>query len=580
MNNPFIRASIRVKIFGIVASLLGLLGGVACSSHQRLSRIQADIHNLAEYVFPITDIMGEVNVHTLEQQVQFEHILKLYAIDPPATEQIQPEHQQFQAQSNQLEQFIVEAISLAQQAVAHVAATDTDEPTFSQLQTRLQHVQRQYQHIQELALEILQNLPSRSQAGASRALASQLAAQADLNQELESILIELEQLTLQTAQLSKEHQQVALQNSVFITGIAIILGLVYASAVTLGIVHPVRYLTQQVQHIHTGTLQNPLMVKSRDEVGRLSTTFNHLLQEIQQKEHLKEIFGKYVDPRIVAQLEDTGKALLTTGEKQVVTVLMSDIEGIRTMTQTLSPESLVDVINQYLSLLAPCISERQGFVEFVDTVIKGFWSPPFISPAEHAQLACEAALAQVSKSNSLRQLLSQVSVSSADSSMINLRIGLATGPLILGNIGPTWAMNYTVIGDIVNTAARLKRVAKHYGVQIILTEATQQQVEQTMITRELGLVQVVGKDEILRVYELLAPKADSHPKLTQLCQTFAQGLMAYRQQHWLQAQTHFAKCLQLQPNDGPAQNYLQWIQAQRDQPLPADWQGIQKLTQK
>lgn len=394
------------------------------------------------------------------------------------------------------------------------------------------------------------------------------------------MLAKLGRYTVAMVQVSERHQQNVLRSGLLVTGGALILGMMCASIVTLRIVHPLRHLTSQVQQFQQGQSLEPFTVRSNDEVGQLNGTFNHMLAELAHKEKLKELFGKYVDPRVVAQHEEQGKALQTTGEKQIVTVIMSDIDGFQPIAESLSPEKQVDVINLYLELLSPSVSEQQGFLEFVDTVMKGFWAPPFVSKTDHAYLACEAALDQLSKLQELRHLLRQATGTTSELSAVNLHIGIATGPLLLANMGPEWATMYTVLGDTVNTAARLQGVARQMGIPILLLEETQQQVREMMVCREIGLVQVVGKDDKLRVFELLGHQGQLNVEQLAWAETFKQGLDAYHQQAWDQANEYFATCLQRQPEDHPTQRYLHSIQELRDQRLPSDWDGVWQLTQK
>ncbi|MGK7873465.1 MAG: adenylate/guanylate cyclase domain-containing protein [Xenococcaceae cyanobacterium] len=580
MSNKRIRVQISFKIFGIALSLLGVLGLVAYISHQQLRRVREEVQDLAEYIIPITNFVYEVNTHALEGEVHFERILKLYEIEPLNTELIEREKQLFEKRSELVNEEIAQAIALAQKGLSN-ASTQANRQELSKIEPILERIEREHQDFHEHGVDIFKRLENSEPNDAIHKLEIQLEEEEDhLNQEMETILTELGEYTVRAAKLSQRHQQNVLRNGFLISSGAIVLGLFYASLVTLEIVRPLRYLTRRIRGIQTGESEDPLEVKSGDEIGLLTVTFNEMLAEIDQKEELKKIFGKYIDPRIVAGLEDGGKSLPTKGEKQIVTVLMSDIEGFDPIAQTLVPEQLVKVINQYLGLLSTSVLDKKGFIEFVDTVIKGFWAQPFVSETEHAQLACEAALDQVAKLDQLRQTLSQTIGPNADISKIELRIGLATGPLILGNLGPKWSMVYTVMGDTVNTAARLKGAAKQYDVRIIMLQETQELVEQMMETRELGLIQVVGKDEKLRVYELLGRKDELSPNLAELNTTFAKGLELYRQQNWDQAQKYFEACLQLQPNDSPSHRYLQWIQELRDQTLPTDWDGVWKLTKK
>ncbi len=579
-NWPQISIPIGLKIFGIAASLLGLLILVALNSHQRLRQLQREVFDLAEYIIPIANRVDEVDTQALEQEVHLERILKLYEASPLDEERIAQERQLFEQRGRQVDIDIAAAIALSLEAIDR-AAIQANREELAWLEPQLEKIEQEHQEFHNHAVTLLQRLESGERGGSLYALELRIEAEEDhLNQEVEAILNELGGYTIQMAQLSERHQREVLRNGLLSTGGAVALGMVYASGVTLSIVGPLQHLTQQVQRLRHGKTLEPLVVQSNDEVGLLNTAFNHMLGELEHKEKLKELFGKYVDPRVVAQHEQRGKALQTTGEKQIVTVLMSDIAGFQPISNGLPPEKQLEVINLYLGLLSTSVAEQQGFTEFVDTMIKGFWAPPFVEETVHAHCACEAALSQISKLQELRRQLKQAADTASDLSDVDLHIGLATGPLILANMGPEWATSYTVLGDTVNTAARLKGVAKQFGVSILLLEDTQQQVQSTMATRELGLVQVVGKNDSLRIFELLGRHGQLSVEQVKWNELFSQGLAAYRQRDWGQAEEKFAACLQVSPQDKPTQKYLQASLELRDQALPPDWDGVWRLTKK
>ncbi|MBE9128763.1 MULTISPECIES: adenylate/guanylate cyclase domain-containing protein [unclassified Coleofasciculus] len=163
---------------------------------------------------------------------------------------------------------------------------------------------------------------------------------------------------------------------------------------------------------------------------------------------------------------------------------------------------------------------------------------------------------------------------------LGLHIGIATGFLVVGNMGSESAKSYTVMGDTVNTASRLKGVSKQYGVQIILTEETRNMAVKGLEFREIDWVQVVGKQEPLRIYELLGRKKKLNSEMITLRNFFEQGLNAYRQQNWNLAQKCFEHCLQIYPSDRPTQLYLERLQTLRENPSPQNWDGVWRLTKK
>ena len=161
-----------------------------------------------------------------------------------------------------------------------------------------------------------------------------------------------------------------------------------------------------------------------------------------------------------------------------------------------------------------------------------------------------------------------------------VRMGLATGEVVIGTIGSDITKSYTVIGDVVNIASRLEGVNKADGTQIIIEEATYRFAQNAIEVRELDLLTVVGKNEPLRVYELVSRAGERTPELAELHEIFAAGLTAYRAQDWQTATLRFAECLARKADDGPSRIFQYRVQILRATPPPPDWDGVWRHTEK
>jgi adenylate cyclase len=173
-----------------------------------------------------------------------------------------------------------------------------------------------------------------------------------------------------------------------------------------------------------------------------------------------------------------------------------------------------------------------------------------------------------------------VETTSGDEVALDLRIGLATGSLVVGNMGSEQAKSYTVMDDTVNIASRLKGANKVYGTRIFISEESHRLAAVSMETREVDLIRVVGKDEPLRIYELMGGKEEIDPANTELRDAFQEGLAAYRRQDWDQALGHFGRCAENRADDGPTAVYLDRVRALRADPPPGDWDGVWDMTRK
>ena len=159
-------------------------------------------------------------------------------------------------------------------------------------------------------------------------------------------------------------------------------------------------------------------------------------------------------------------------------------------------------------------------------------------------------------------------------------MGLATGDLVVGTIGAPNARSFTVIGDTVNLASRLEGANNSYGTSILVDEGTFQLAQNDVEGREIDFLTVLGKVEPVRVYEIMAPAGALSPVQQELRDLYAEGVAAYRARDWERSEQHFAQCLAVAPNDGPASVFRRRIEGLSSQTLPPDWNGVWQLTDK
>src|SRR5262245_40838392 len=181
-----------------------------------------------------------------------------------------------------------------------------------------------------------------------------------------------------------------------------------------------------------------------------------------------------------------------------------------------------------------------------------FWTPPFSPGDQHAPDASLAALLQQEAIDAFRRELPQLLGLRRNVPDFRVRMGIATGEVVIGTIGSAMAQSYTVIGDIVNTASRLEGINKLYGTGIAVAEDTYRLAQQAVEVRELDFVTVVGKTEPTRIFELLGRAGEIAPDVIELRGLFAEGLAAYRERDWDLAAQRFQDCRKLAPDDGPS----------------------------
>jgi adenylate cyclase len=264
-----------------------------------------------------------------------------------------------------------------------------------------------------------------------------------------------------------------------------------------------------------------------------------------------------------------------------MTVFFSDLEGFTSLGERLTPDGIVKLLNQYFTLMSEPIREFHGIIDkYIGDAIMAFWGPPFTDGAEHASLACLSALEQYKKLSTFRQMLPDIMGLRKDLPTINLRMGMATGDVIVGNIGSEYSKGYTVIGDTVNLASRLEGVNKEYGTQMLISEETWKMAQDAIETREVDCIQVAGKSEPVRIFELLERKGQLNDHARSLKEHFAEGLASYRNQSWDLAEAQFNECLKINPADRPSKLFIARLRHFREHPLSPDWDGVWRFQQK
>lgn len=300
----------------------------------------------------------------------------------------------------------------------------------------------------------------------------------------------------------------------------------------------------------------------------VAITAYRYLSEAKQKRFIKDAFSTYLAPSVVSQLIQSPDKLVLGGEKRVITALFSDVQGFTSISEKLTPHELVELLNEFLTEMTDVILDHEGTVDkFVgDAIIAFFGAPnPLVNQAEVACRAC------VDMQKRLARLRAKWETEHRPE--LKMRIGMCTGPAVVGNMGSKSRMDYTMMGDTVNTAARLEGVNKVYGTFTMVAATTFDKVGDGVVGREIDAIIVFGKKEPVKVYELVGYPEDIDQQLRTTLDSYAQGLNAYRQQDWNRAIIFFNQALETTPNDGPSQTLLARCNQYKLDPPAADWNG-------
>ena len=561
------RFNVGQKILSIAVVTLALMLVVALYSIRLIDNIADDLASISSKQIPVAEGIARIEVHILEQAVFLERLQLLTEEERGAPETIEEQRNHYALRG----QAVVRELAGAR----YLLETELDDDlgrhalrTIEVMTTDLGEIENEYRELRgqgDALLDAVENNDHQSFL--------ELLEEFDLRQDrtAESIATlrrHAEDLVNRAvADADRDEQALLITNSV-LTAIAALLGFGFSIVVTRALVGAVRNLVAGTEAVEAGDLDVEIDIISRDEVGQLTGSFNSMVDGLRLKERIKDTFGKYMDPRIVTNLlEDPGFAE-SGGERREMTVMFIDLKGFVAISEHFAADDLVRMINRFFSHMTEAVSGKAGVVDkFMGDGVMAYWGPPFTSPDEHARLACDAALAALDHLATFRTELAGEIGPKAAKLDIDLRIGIATGDMVVGTIGSPASRSFTVMGDTVNLGSRLEAANKAYGTRVMISERTRE-LAGNIGMRELDLIRVKGKAEPTRVYELRSRHVDATAK------RFQEGLAAYRVQDWDAAETAFETCLEIDPADGLPTVYLARIAQLRQSPPPSDWDGV------
>ena len=298
----------------------------------------------------------------------------------------------------------------------------------------------------------------------------------------------------------------------------------------------------------------------------LNTLYQYRLAE-KERAHVRRALKGYISSQVMDEIMKDPDNLELGGRQVEATVLFSDIAGFSKISEKTTPKELFSMLNDYFTQMGDVIMRREGMInKYIGDAVMAIWNTP-LANENHAALACHAALEMKRIVDGLRPL--------------QARIGINTGPMVAGNLGHIERMEYTVIGDAVNLASRLEGANKPFGTAIMISESTEEMVRGQFLLRLLDRIRVIGKQQPVRVYEVLAGADDAVPdELHEMLRSFDRIAESYGERDWEGACARAEKHLELFPEDKVVRVYLDRCRQFTTEPPPADWDGVYALKSK
>jgi class 3 adenylate cyclase len=572
--------SIRRKIVGIALGLVVLMIVTSILSTLMANRVGHLLDELTNKYVPAYGDLARAHVRSLEGALALRQMVIAKMQTPPDDVAFAKRMQIYRTKDAE----VAEEAEAARKLIGSIiedTSTPSDNVALALIDGRIEAAVTDVRRLlTEENRQLISQLEAHDFSEVQRSLQRTDALRDQFNQRIDEIRAGMLAQVHASAATVIVNQQRAIWITIVVTAIAAILGLLFAGLVGGGITRPVRLLLQGTRDVEAGQLDRSIDVVTRDEIGQLTAAFNRMVGQLRQKEEMRRTFGRYIDPRVAEGLINQSAAA-TEGQRQTMTVMFCDMKGFTRLSEGVTPQGLVKVMNRYLSTMSEPIRARQGIIDkYIGDAIMAYWGPPFAGEADEARLACLAAIDMMDRIGGLRKELPELLGVRTIPTECDLRIGIATGEALVGSIGSEFMMSFTVMGDTVNLASRLESANKFYGTRCLVSQATIAAADQAVEAREIDRLVVAGQTRPQVVFEIMGRAGELSAEQIALRARYSDGLAAFRARHWDEATSALKAALAAAPGDGPCMVLLARAERLRDNPPSVDWDGSWHLDQK
>jgi adenylate cyclase len=576
-----IRQSIKRQIVGIAVGLIILMVITSTVSMVLSSKVAHYLDELTSKYVQTYGHLSRMNVRSVEQALAVRQMAIAKMQSPPDDAAYAERRKIYEAKGIDVGQEADDARKLINEIIDDVT-TVSDDAILARIDSRIESVNKDTRrYLDEENERLFRIFESRDFEAMRTGLARVDALRSDLNQKIDAIRSDMLREVRADAIVTMRNQQRTIFVSAIVTGLAAILGLVVSILVSTGITRPVRRLLDGTRAVEAGHLDGSISVTTRDEIGQLTGAFNRMVEQLRHNERVRETFGKYIDPRVVEGLINRPALTAADGQRRVMTVLFCDMKGFTSLSEGMTPQGLVKVMNHYLSTISGPIRIHRGIIDkYIGDAVMAYWGPPFTDDGDQARFACLAAIEMIEHIATFRMEIPELLGVRQVPSECDIRIGIATGEVLVGSIGSEFMMSYTVMGDAVNMASRLEAANKVYGSRSLVSKATAVAAGPEVEVREIDRLVLAGQAALQQVFEIMGRKDELSSEQILLRTRYAEGLVAYRARNWDEASTAFDAALKAVPGDGPAMTLAARVNSFRSDPPADGWDGAWRLDHK
>ncbi|WP_000205852.1 adenylate/guanylate cyclase domain-containing protein [Leptospira interrogans] len=371
------------------------------------------------------------------------------------------------------------------------------------------------------------------------------------------------------------------KNSAVATALLIcVASLIFAILISGFVVQKIKRIIFHAKAVGQGNLEVQFEQGGKDELGTLTIALNSMVTGLKEREKIKNILGTMIDPVVVKEAM-VDLAALKRGSEKRITAFFSDVANFSNISEKLTSIELASLLNEYLSAMTLILKKHEGVLDkYIGDAIVGIFNAP-VEVDEHCIKAARAAVEMIETLERLRQEWKAKKVYIVEAQEMQIRIGLNTGLAKVGFMGTDSISAYTMMGDMVNLAARLEAAGKDYGVSILVSESVQREIKEEFFTRLLDVVRVKGKNESVQLYELIGRTDNVSERLEASVLEFSKGFEAYLNREWSLAQELFESSqITRGVKDKAAILLTERCEEYKRNPPEKNWDGVYTRTHK
>ncbi|WP_339781433.1 adenylate/guanylate cyclase domain-containing protein [uncultured Thalassospira sp.] len=560
--------TVRAKFLGVAAFFVVCLTiGTGFSVIQSLG-INGDLEAVSRYVTPVKDALSDVRARQLEQISLLDRYMRVVESDGAEASLLSGIEIEISAKQIQIGQAFRKAFTSAALGRAQ-ASSHFDQGVLLNLDVRM----REFSDISSqfnIGMEkLLESVRAGDITTAQRQENIVRGIHRNIVLNLRSEILRLERYVSETVEAVSVQEDFLIQAEFIMMLVAGIVGFGLAYYLGVGVARTVADTTKAINSVQSGKLDTSLDFKGQGDFSALANAFNRMTRELRVRFRMRERFGKYVDPKVLNNLLAQETAL-ETSQKRVMTVSVVNLTGFDWLAEHTAPEQLVDFLNDYLTAMTEPISGHSGIIDnFIGDRVMGFWGPPFCNEKSHALHACKAALEQVARFNALKTKYADL----IGDHGLDIRVGIATGEVVVGSIGTDKSRAYTVVGDCVNYAHRLEKANRIYGTRILASNETAALASSDVEMRDLDHVVLLGTEQVVYLYEVLSENGHLSDARREWRKDYETAMGFYRDGTFDQAIPLFEKVLEFNGADFAAQLMINRMERLSRREQDREWNG-------